>query len=296
MKKLFILLAAMCVWGAAQAQVAAALPQQAAAVQDMGSRCTVSAPTKDGKWIAATAAAEQPNNDNATELKNTIAIYLADKPNDISDKQKVCNIGVRGVGTEGFIKEVNFEVHSIVQSCNPDTCYVLCGSISRFPADPSVGMIAILNSQLELVSLRRYPHVRVFYDVYAQDGFYFTCGQMQSGLHNSTGIVLRDNLITPILPVNIFAYYTVENPNWAFHKIEAKNNSVQDCPAGFSVLGADDTETKEAVFQIENSVFIPIQTRASVAVARIYIGGYELEPRLTKKYKESEINKEVNNN
>jgi hypothetical protein len=244
MKKLFILLAAMCVWGAAQAQVAAALPQQAAAVQDMGSRCTVSAPTKDGKWIAATAAAEQPNNDNATERKNTIAIYLADKPNDISDKQKVCDIGMRGVGTEGFIKEVNFEVHSIVQSCNPDTCYVLCGSISLYENREPAGMVAILDRNFKLISLRKYENVKVFYSVHAQDGYYFVCGQMQRTYQN-TGVVLRDNLINiPILPVNIFAYYTVENPNWAFHKIEAKNNSVQDCPAGFSVLGADDTETK----------------------------------------------------
>ena len=224
-------------------------------LNNLGENFTLSTPTSDGRWIIAAPRNNllAPGGTVYAARKNTIAVFKVENadysivnssPSACSDEVAV--IGVKIPGTEKFDENVDFVVHGVVQSCNPDTNYIICGSISMFPNDTGVGMVAILNSQLELVSLRQYPEVRIFYDVYAQDGFYFVCGQMN--IYNRTPIVLRDSIASLISAPNITAFSAINYAYWNFHKIAVrKDPKYPSCAFEFSVSGAEDI----------NSMFAP---------------------------------------
>jgi hypothetical protein len=166
-------------------------------------------------------------------------------------------------------------------------------------------MVAILDRNFKLISLRKYENVKVFYSVHAQDGYYFVCGQMQKELpYNNTGIVLRDALAAPMnySDPNMWAFRTdlILFPNWVFHKIIVNEAPDQSIPLSFSVLGegniADKKEKSCAVFSINEGFSHNADGYYDVSINRIYLVGCFDLPPFTKKYKESEINKEVNNN
>jgi hypothetical protein len=236
-----------------------------------GVNYTLSPPTSDGHWVIAAPKQEQyTSTDGGTVLtpgNNMIAVMKVKNPtyeiiNPVTNvvTEEVAVIGLRQGTGNAFNREVHFEVHSVVQSRNPDTAYVLCGAIKeRDDAEP-VGMVAVLNSKLELTSLRRYDDVKVFYSVYAQDGFYFVCGQMKKNLYSEKGVVLRDSIIKPVSPPNIRGFYTSEN-EWAFHKIVVRKDPAYQTSSyyEFSVSGystsAQESEAKNrkigyAVFQL----------------------------------------------
>jgi len=183
-----------------------------------------SVPLADGKWIIAAAKSEK---NDAQARKNTIVLWRADNPDVINDRaEEICTIGMaRGPGDE-FYESVEFEVHGITELQSLVKLYILCGSISLDEDTYPVGMVAILDAQLKLVSLRYYREVRTFYSVYAQGSFYFVCGQMQP-LYNNAAIVLRDNIAAPEIAPNIMGFYTPNGLGWAFHKITAKKDADQ---------------------------------------------------------------------
>jgi len=268
MKKSFILVVAMC------------LIVQTVKAQEGVVANEVSAQTADGKQIVAIAKCEQQQEGRP---KNTIEVFVQNQKDNADagqtaarSSEEVSIIGIQNPDDDEFYKEVDFEVHGVVQSCNPEDHYIICGSISRFSTDAVVGMVAILNSQLELVSLRRYPEVSVFYDVYAQDGFYFVCGQMnQVSILNRPAIVLRDNIFSPSTYANIVAFCTRDYPNCAFHEIALKKVPNQDCPIELSVSVAGKTVS----FTLSH--FEPIDNPLSVV--RTYFEGLDVFPLITKK-------------
>ncbi|MDR0205641.1 MAG: hypothetical protein LBI45_00010 [Bacteroidales bacterium] len=229
----------------------------------MGVNYTLSAPsTTNGEWIAAAPRNERLSPVGVVPIvyasrKNTVAVFrmsnagytLLPNPDDV----KVFGVNAGGI----FNQEVDFEVHCVVQSCNRDTNYILCGAISLSEDHNPVGMVAVLDTRLELVNLRYYEAVKTFYSVYAQDGFYFVCGQMQ----DSTAIVLRDSIPSRILQNNITAFYTRNQPNWAFHKIAVRKAPGYQLPCSFefSVSGARETGDSPqigwAVFQMNLGFF-----------------------------------------
>jgi hypothetical protein len=185
-------------------------------------------------------------------------------------------MGIPGRGE--FYKEVNFEVHGIVESCKPEKVYVLCGTITV--GGRTAGMLAILDENLELKSLRYYEEVKVFYAVHAQDSFYYVCGQMQPDIpYNSTAIVLRDAIAAPMNATDpnmcVFRTNPILYPNCAFHEIALKKVPNQDCPVELSVLGAGKTVS----FTLNH--FEPIDNPLSVI--RAYLLGAFVVPVITKK-------------
>jgi len=230
-----------------------------------GVNYTLSAPTTNGEWIAAAPRNERLSAVGVTPpvyapRKNTVAVFRMSNA-DYTMLPTSDDVKVFGVNTgSGFNKEVDFEVHCIVESCNPVQMYILCGSISMSEEDSPVGMVAILDAQLNLVSLRHYDDVKVFYSVYAQDGFYFVCGQMQNSYGNAA-IVLRDAIVSLTPLVNITAFYTPNHPDWAFHKIAVRKAPGYPLPCSFefSVSGAGESENGPqigwAVFQMSLGFF-----------------------------------------
>jgi hypothetical protein len=212
-----------------------------------GENFTLSAPTSDGNWIIAAPRNERFQDGSYNGQKNTIVVFKVTNadytiiPNPTTDcLGDVSVIGMTTATGNDFRRDVEFEVHCVVESCNPERVYVLCGSLTM-DGNPPVGMVAILDANLQLQSLREYPDVRIFYSVYAQDDYYFVCGQMQNNpTHRGTGIVLQDAIATPTPPANIRAFNTDVNshPNWAFHKIAVRN---QPCSFEFSVSGVGGT-------------------------------------------------------
>jgi hypothetical protein len=127
--------------------------------------------------------------------------------------------------------------------------------------DPATtfGMVAVLDANLNLVNLVCYKDVRVFYSAYAQDGFYFVCGQMRQVPYLSTAIILRDSLYSQISLVNIEAFQTPNQPNWAFHKIAVRDaTDYRPCSFELNVSIGGETEANQemgwAVFQMNSSL------------------------------------------
>ena len=162
------------------------------------------------KWLQAVAKHDVDGHGN---FKNTIAVLKLDNYYNIPWGIEPKVFG-KSNGGEEYDPYVNFEVHSIVQSCNPDTTYILCGSMGdEESGQTATGMVAVLNTNLDVISLREYPDTKVFYSVYAQGENFYVCGETV----NNSGIIMQDNIITPGL--NRMAYVDL---NWVFHKIRAK--------------------------------------------------------------------------
>jgi hypothetical protein len=196
----------------------------------MVAQAQVKVSTSDGEQIIATARSE---NKDVEARKNTIALFRTDNQNAASDSAtEVCVIGMARGPENEFYEDVDFEVHGITEARTSVPIYILCGSISIGNMLP-VGMVAILDAKLNLVSLRRYQEVKTFYDVYANDACHFVCGQLQMQL-GSTALVLRDSIGAPEIAPNIMGFYTSNRPDWAFHKIAAKEG-----------------KNKETVFELE---------------------------------------------
>jgi len=170
---------------------------------------TLSYPTTNGEWMLA-AAKQEPN----SQFKNTIAVFRLDNNYNIIDNRVIGHFGVGGE----FDRNVSFEIHCIVQSFNPMDYYVICGSIKRTPTAQTEGFIVVLDAGLNPQPMRYYPDVRNFYSVYAQDGYFYACGQMQ----NSRGVVLQDQVanLVPNAPV----WVTLPaNQRWDYQKIRVTN-------------------------------------------------------------------------
>ena len=255
-KSLFILVGIFCYMQLSEAQTSQPFARHYW-LNPQGVNYTLSPPTRSGNWIIAAPRNERLSPTSYVPRKNTIAVFWTDNADyailpklagGCSDEVHV--IGLR-TATGDFDRNVDFEVHSVVQSCNSDIV-VLCGSIRMSPTDAPIGMVAVLDSQLNVVDFRYYKDVRVFYSVYAQDGYYFVCGQTQQ----NTAIVLRDSVARPVYLQNITAFHTLNYPDWAFHKIAVRHQSGQPCSFEFSVSGgrggmADKlTDIGWAVFQM----------------------------------------------
>jgi len=169
---------------------------------------TLSYPTSNGEWMQA-AARQDPN----SPFKNTIAVFRLDNSYNLLDSRV---IGHYWNGKD-FDPEVNFEIHCIVESFNPTGYYIICGSMSRGNATQTIGVVVVLDALLNPQVIREYPDVRNFYSVYAQDGYFFVCGQTQGGY----GIVLRDNITT--VGAGLMAYATQPHQQWNYQKIRVVN-------------------------------------------------------------------------
>lgn len=230
-------------------------------IHPVGVNYTLSTPVNNGtEWIMAAPMNEQTlEGTYTTNRRNVIAMFRVSYPYySIISPQGLCEgdvrvIGMKGTGTEEFDRSVEFEVHCVVQDCSSDTV-ILCGSINRAEGEKTVGMVAVMDKDFNLISLRQYEHVRVFYSVYAQDGYYFVCGQMQDyAPYNSTAIALRDALAAPMLSTNpnMWAFHT--NPtlfrDWAFHKIAVRNvdRYIYGCSPEFSVSAAGTTDENRGI-------------------------------------------------
>ncbi|MCL2131238.1 MAG: hypothetical protein FWH36_02095 [Lentimicrobiaceae bacterium] len=168
---------------------------------------TLSYPTSSGEWMLAAARQERgaPN-------KNTIAVFKVDNAYNILDSRV---IGRYWIGEE-FDPNVNFEIHCIVESFNPTGHYIICGSMRTGTA--IIGVVFVLDAGLHPQFMREYPEVRNFYSVYAQDGYFFACGQTQDG----HGIVLRDNVVNAQPPPAAQAWIT--QVPWDYQKIRVVNS------------------------------------------------------------------------
>jgi len=267
--KLFFLAGIFCYMQLAEAQTSQPFARHYW-LNPQGVNYTLSTPTSDRRWIIAAPRNERLSNGTYATRKNTIAVFkvenadyaiLPTATSACSDEVSVIGEPNTGTGNGVFNPDVDFDVHCVVESCNPDKLYILCGSISERPGDPYVGMVAILDASLKLQSLRRYPEVSIFYSVYAQDGYYFVCGQMQAKPYGSTAIVLRDAVSAPLPQQSITAFHTINNPNWVFHKIAVrKDPNYKPCSFEFSVSGRENDPTKPsnmgwAVFQMSLGFF-----------------------------------------
>ena len=204
-------------------------------LQDHSVNYTLSYPITDAnnpnyKWLQAAAKHDAAGNAN---FKNTIAVFKMFNDYEInhsSSGREPIVFGKDGNGT--YDPKVNFEVHSIAQSCYPDTTYILCGSMrSEDESNPTYGMVAVLNSNLDVMSLREYPDTKVFYSVYAQGENFYVCGETG----NNSSIILQDNILTPGL--NRVGYI---DPGWVFHKIRIKAAPCQSDEFNISGIYTDD--------------------------------------------------------
>ena len=210
-------------------------------------------PTSNGDWIVAVPRNEQLDDGTFTNRKNTIALFRVDKPDDavsLETAEEITVIGLRDLPfTDSvFYKDAEFEVHCIARYANAEV-YFLCGSVSMSANMPPMGMVAILDEKLNLLSLRRYPDAKVFYSVYAKDDYYYVCGRAKEPF-SYTMFVLRDSISIPEIPQNIKAFLGDENlctEKWTVDPIEF-----------------------EAII-------------ANPSTKRFYIGGMELFPSLTKR-------------
>jgi hypothetical protein len=171
---------------------------------------TLSHPTTNGEWMLA-AAKQEPN----SQFKNAIAVFRLDNNYAIWGSKV---IGRRLVGEE-FDPNVNFEIHCIVQTFNPAEHYVICGSVKRAPTAQTEGFIVVLDAGLNPQPMRNYPDVRNFYSVYAQDGYFYACGQMQNG----RGVVLQDQ-VANLFPNALVWATTPEQQRWDYQKIRVMTN------------------------------------------------------------------------
>jgi len=171
---------------------------------------TLSYPTSNGEWMQA--AARQDRN---SHFKNTIAVFRMDNSYATLDS-RIIGLPWSG-GEEQFDPYVDFEIHCIVESFNPTGYYIICGSIRRGEAAAGVsGLVVVIDAGLNPLSIREYPEVKNFYSVYAQDNFYYVCGQTKQG----QGIVLRDD-VTNYVPT---AQAYVTQQQWDYQKIRVRNS------------------------------------------------------------------------
>jgi len=167
---------------------------------------TLSYPTSNGEWMLA-AARQHPN----STLKNTIAVFRLDNAYNIRDSRVIG----RYFSGEDFDRSVNFEIHCIVESFNPTGYYIICGSMSGGATAATIGVVFVLDAGLNPQHMREYPDVRNFYSAYAQDGYFFVCGQTQSG----QGIVLRDDVASPQPSAQVW----ITQDRWDYQKIRVVN-------------------------------------------------------------------------
>jgi len=217
----------------------------------MGENYTLSPPTSRGEWIIAAPRNERLTSGAFAARKNTIAVFRLDNAYNIVPSsacpEEVSVIGMDAGGV--FNPDADFVVNCIVESCNPDEAYVLCGSVSMSPSDPHVGMVAVLDAQLNLVDMRRYPNVRVLNSIYAQDGYYYAGGQENNGV----GIVLRDNIAAATSSFWSVSVFETTIP-WDFHKIAVRENSCSQAYAEIAVSGTDGGNMGWASFLIIGSM------------------------------------------
>jgi hypothetical protein len=175
-------------------------------------------PTSKGGYILAAAREER-----GVGLRNTIEVLELDQNYQILNTMTIGIIGGAG-DVDGFDKNVNFEVHDVIENVNvPDngegfSSYVICGSMSR-NGSPDRGMVAIVDAGLKTQSIRDYPTAEVFYSVYAESNYFYVCGKTSlfaTGSNN--GIVLRDDMFA----MNPTAYFTSQL--WEYHKIKLSTN------------------------------------------------------------------------
>jgi len=181
-------------------------------------------PTSNGGYILAAAREEL----GGAGLKNTIAVLKLDNAYNIQHPQTMGTdaqiIGLPGGSPSGFDAGVNFEVHDVTENTMVDddgnviSFYVICGSIIK-PGTQSMGMVAIVDQNLSVQSIREYPNAEVFYSVYADGNYFYVCGKTPiTATAFMQGIVLRDNIFV-MIPT---AYTTSEL--WEYHKIIPNNN------------------------------------------------------------------------
>lgn len=222
---------------------------------------TLSPPTSKGQWILAAARTER----QATGVgqKNTIAVFRLDYKyailrNESPELEDPCSEDVSVIGIPLYNEEdleagqeqvfnpyMDFTVHCVVEVDDSVERYVLCGSVrntAQGASAKSIGIVAVLDEHLKLISLHAYDTVKMFYSVYAKGSFYYACGQMQNG----KGIVLQDSLLGLSPWWGISAWVT--NYPWVFHKIVPNNTSNPNLPE-VSVSGANDTAIGWNVFQ-----------------------------------------------
>ena len=170
---------------------------------------TLSYPTSNGEWMLAAARQER-----GTTMKNTIAVFRVDNSYNILDTRI---IGLPWANVEEqFDPNVDFDIHCIVESHNPNGYYIICGTIRR-GADANVaGVVVVTDAGLNPLSIREYPEVSHFYSVYAQDNFYYVCGQR----HDRHGITLRGDVVS--FQPNEQAYVTQQQ--WDYQKIRVVNS------------------------------------------------------------------------
>jgi hypothetical protein len=222
---------------------------------------------------SALAAARQ---ERGAKMRNTIAVFELDGGYQILNSRIV---GLLGGGTaddeKDFDNSVNFEIHDIIENANK-SILIICGSISRYSGtvdkgeegdagsdkdeedkDPPVqitsetGVVIILNSNLNVLSIREYPDVKSFYSVYSDDDYFYVCGfaSKPDEAGNNYGIVLQDRRLS----MNPKAYITTQP--WEYHKIKAINNGND-----IAVSGTDGDEIGFTAFDVVGGNFVPIQT------------------------------------
>ncbi|MCL2131668.1 MAG: hypothetical protein FWH36_04330 [Lentimicrobiaceae bacterium] len=228
-----------------------------------GVNYTLSPPTSRGEWILAATRGEKDPNGVVSGWKNNIVVFRLDGldyeilpgSSTIPCSEDVSVVGLlleeeddEGEVVQKLDPNVDFIVHSVVECCNPKEYYVLCGSMRQPSPDGEIGtgtpmgMVVVLDPDLNVVHLRQYEDVSVFYSVYARDNFYYVCGQMQNG----TGVVLRDSLLGHRAPSASSMAFQTFFP-WAFHKITVRDVPCSGDYQEFSVSGTNGSEIGWAV-------------------------------------------------
>ena len=126
-------------------------------LNDLSVNYTLSYPTRQGQWMLAAAKREQ-----GVTLKNTIAVLRLDNNYNILPLipgNRVQVIGLSNATGNGFEKDIDFEVHGIVQSFNSDEdeedhFYIICGSMrKRITAE---GLMGTQNGMVIILPLARF--------------------------------------------------------------------------------------------------------------------------------------------
>ena len=231
---------------------------------------TLSYPASNGEWMLAAARQER----GATK-KNTIAVFRLDNAYNILDSRIIGLPG--GAGEHPFNPNVDFDIHCIVESYNPIGYYIICGTIRRDEATASgTGLVVVTDAGLNPLSIREYPEVSHFYSVYAQDNFYFVCGQTQ----DRRGIVLRDN-ITTFIPTAT-AYVT--DDQWDYQKIRVVNSpgSGQIKISGTGYFEDEDGEEFQtlgfSVFFVSGGNLVPRPNAASPPLPPNPFASWQFQP------------------
>ena len=225
-----------------------------------GVKYTVSPQTSKGDWILAAARGEA---DAISGRKNAIVVFRLSSPDyeispsgiSVPDSENVSVVGIRE-GDEDEDEEprlypcADFEIHSVVECRNPNEYYVLCGSIRQALSDVEIstaipsGLVVILDANLQSVSMRIYHEISVFNSVYAQDSFYYVCGEIHPDyMHPSfkENIVLRGSLFgEPTDATNSMAFIADDNPcsqQWTVDPVEFEAAAANPSAKRVHILG-----------------------------------------------------------